>query len=371
MTQAGALKSPHKLKLGLFGLNVDNACAATKIDGVFHPTWANVKAITGKADAAGFDALVPVARWRGFGGEIDFNGACFETYTWAAGLAEATRNPAVFSTSHVPTIHPIVAAKQATTIDHISNGRFALNIVTGWYEPELEMFGAPVMDHEERYKYADEWLQIVKLLWTREDEFDYEGKYFSIKRGFHQPKPIQKPFPPVMNAGGSQTGRHFAARNCDMIFVHIKGEDVASARRDVEEVRKLAREEYGREIEVWANSYCVIGDTDEEALKFRDWYVNEMGDWEAIDNLVGGIGLTSKVLPPEMLEAAKYHFIAGFGGYPLVGRKERIASEMAKLSSAGLDGVLMSWPRYEEGLTRFIAEVLPLLEQEGLRVSLK
>jgi FMNH2-dependent dimethyl sulfone monooxygenase len=365
-----ALQSANRLKLGLFGLNVDNACAATKIDGVFHPTWANVKAITGKADAAGFDALVPVARWRGFGGEIDFNGACYETYAWAAGLGEATKKPAVFSTSHVPTIHPIVAAKQATTIDHISNGRFALNIVTGWYEPELEMFGAPVMEHEERYKYADEWLQIVKMLWTCEDEFDFEGKYFKIKRGFHQPKPIQKPFPPVMNAGGSQTGRHFAAKNCDMIFVHIKGEDIESARRDIEEVRKLAREEYGREIQVWANTYCVIGDTDEEALKFRDWYVNEMGDWEAINNLVGGIGLTSKVLPPDMLEAAKYHFIAGFGGYPLVGTKDRIASELQKLSDVGLDGALMSYPRYEEGLTRFIAEVMPLLVQQGLRAPI-
>ena len=368
MADAHALQSPHKLKLGCFGLNVDNACAATKIDGVFQTSWSNVKTITAKADKAGFDALVPVARWRGFGGEIDFNGACYETFAWAAGLGEATKTPALFSTCHVPTIHPIVAAKQGTTIDHISGGRFALNIVTGWYEPELEMFGAPVMEHDERYVYADEWLQVLKSLWTREDEFDFEGKYFTVKRGYHKPKPIQKPFPPVMNAGGSQVGRHFAAKNCDMIFVHIKGEDIESARRDIADVRNLARQEYGRDIQVWANTYCVLGDTDKEALDFRDYYVNEMGDWDAINNLVGGIGLTSQVLPPEMLEAAKYHFIAGFGGYPLVGTKDRIASEMKKLSDVGLDGALMSWPRYDEGITRFISDVMPLLEQQGLRL---
>ncbi len=59
-------------------------------------------------------------------------------------------------------------------------------------------------------------LDIVRALWTREEEFDYEGKYFQIKKGFHQPKPIQRPFPPVMNAGGSGIGRHFAAKHCDM-----------------------------------------------------------------------------------------------------------------------------------------------------------
>ena len=72
-----------------------------------------------------------MARWRGFGGATNFNGACYETFTWAAGVGGATEHATVFATSHVPTIHPIVAAKQATTIDHISNGRFALNLVMG------------------------------------------------------------------------------------------------------------------------------------------------------------------------------------------------------------------------------------------------
>ena len=347
-------------------MNVDNACAITTIDGVFHPTWDNVKRLTRMADTAGFEALVPVARWRGFGGVTNFNGACYETFTWAAGVGGATDRAAVFATSHVPTIHPIVAAKQATTVDHITGGRFALNIVCGWFVPELEMFGAPIMEHDERYAYAAEWLEVLKRLWTAEEEFDYDGRYFQIKRGFHQPKPIQRPFPVIMNAGGSPVGRHFATRHCDMIFIHIKGQDMAAAKKDIDEVRMLASE-YGRDIEVWANCYCVIGDTDEDALKFREWYVREKGDWQAVDNLVRVLGLQSGVLPKEQLEGAKYHFIAGWGGYPLVGSPSRIADEIGKLSSVGLDGALLSWPRYEEGLTRFIDEVMPLVEQAGLR----
>jgi len=77
--------------------------------------------------------------------------------------------------------------------------------------------------------------------------------------------------------------------------------------------------------------------------------------------------LQSGVLPKEQLEGAKYHFIAGWGGYPLVGSPARIADEIGKLSSVGLDGALLSWARYEEGLTRFIGEVMPLIEQTGLR----
>ena len=67
------------------------------------------------ADKAGFEALVPVARWKGFGGQTNFNGSCFETYTWAAAISAITDQISVLSTSHVPTVHPILAAKQATT----------------------------------------------------------------------------------------------------------------------------------------------------------------------------------------------------------------------------------------------------------------
>ena len=115
MNAGSALPGNNRFKLGLFGLNVDRACAITTIDGVFRPTWDNVKRLTRKADAAGFEAVVPVARWRGFGGVTNFNGACYETFTWAAGVSAATDRVAVFATSHVPTLHPIVAAKQATT----------------------------------------------------------------------------------------------------------------------------------------------------------------------------------------------------------------------------------------------------------------
>src|SRR5215211_9129607 len=70
----------------------------------------------------------------------------------------------------------------------------SLNVVTGWHRPEMEMFGAPFLDHDVRYDLSVEWLAIIKRLWTEDDEFDFDGKYFKIRKGYLAPKPIQKPF---------------------------------------------------------------------------------------------------------------------------------------------------------------------------------
>ena len=142
-----------------------------------------------------FEALVPVARWHGFGGKTNPQGPGFEAYTWAAGIAASTSKLGVVSTSHITINHPIVAAKQSAVIDHISDGRFILNIVTGWNQPEIEMFGKPMLGHEERYACAEEWLGIVKRLWTEDESFDHEGRFYKITKGYLQPKPIQAPLP--------------------------------------------------------------------------------------------------------------------------------------------------------------------------------
>ena len=158
-----------------------------------------------------------------------------------------------------------MAAKQATTIDHVTGGRFALNIVTGWNRPEIEMFGSPLMEHNDRYDCAVEWLDIMKQLWTREEPFDFEGSFYKIKKGYLQPKPIQRPFPAVMNAGGSDRGQHFAAKHCDMVYVVFGSHDFDDCKAKVDAYRELARKEYGREIQVWSYAYVVQGETEKEA----------------------------------------------------------------------------------------------------------
>jgi dimethylsulfone monooxygenase len=307
----------------------------------------------------------------GFGGKTNFNGTCFKTYTWASAISAITDQISVLSTSHVPTVHPILAAKQATTIDHVSSGRFTLNIVCGWFQPELEMFGAKIMEHDERYTYASEWLHVLRLLWTSEEEFDFEGKYFRIHKGFHQPKPIQRPFPAIMNAGGSPVGQRFAAKEADIAFVSIEKHDAETVKSRVDALRCLAYDEFKRPVQVWNSSYVVCRPTEKEATDYLNYYVKEKGDWEAVENLVRIFGMQSLALPSHVLEEFKFHFIAGWSGFPLVGTPEQIVDKLQMLSRNGLDGTALSFVNYQEELPQFTADVVPLMEQAGLRSPFK
>jgi len=361
------LFSDNKLKLGTFGANVSNGCAATLADGHLEMTWPNTRSIVTAADALGFEIDVPVARWKGFGGQTNFNGTCFETLTWASGLAAVTNHSTIFSTSHVPTLHPIVAAKQCTTADHISNGRFGLNIVCGWFADEFQMFGSPMMEHQQRYDYAAEWIEVVKKLWTVEEEFDFEGRFFKIEKGFHQPKPLQRPHPPIMNAGSSPTGARFAAKYADVAFFALRDETIPNNGPPIEALRQLGKEEFGRTFQIWANGWVVCRRTEKEAQDYAHHFIYEKGDWAAADNLVAQIGVQHTHLPRDVLERVRYRFLAGWGGLPLVGTPEQIVDKLSQVSAIGIDGMVLSWVNYDEGLEQWGREVMPLLEQEGLR----
>jgi FMNH2-dependent dimethyl sulfone monooxygenase len=356
----------RKLKLGTFGTNLDRGCAISTIDRVLEINWPNTLELARISEQMEFEALVPIGRWRGFGGVTNFNGPGFECFSWAAGIGASTKYSGIFATSHVPTIHPMMAAKQATTIDHITNGRFALNLVTGWHRPEIEMFGAPLMEHD-GYECGREWLEIMKRLWSEDEEFDYDGRFYQIKKGYLAPKPIQRPFPAVMNAGGSDKGQHFAAKYCDMVYVVFGSHDFDDCKAKVDSYRELARKEYGREIQVWSYAYVVQGETEQEAKAYFDEYVNQKGDWEAVTNLVDTMIANAKTLPSAVLAEMKKHFIAGWGGYPLVGNKEQIVDGLVTMQKMGLDGTLLNWPRYIDDMRWFQQHVYPLVQQAGLR----
>jgi alkanesulfonate monooxygenase SsuD/methylene tetrahydromethanopterin reductase-like flavin-dependent oxidoreductase (luciferase family) len=282
-------------------------------------------------------------------------------------MGALTNNPAVFATCHVPTMHPVMAAKQAATIDHISGGRFTLNVVTGWYRPEIEMFGTPLLEHDTRYDMATEWIGIIKRLWTSEAEFDFEGKFYRIKGGTLAPKPLQKPHPVIMSAGVSPKGREFAAHHADVNFINLEAHDFEAVRARVNASRQTAWDECKREIQVWTNAYIFQGDTEADARAFYKECVFDKGDWAGVENLVNTMGINSQSIPAPILQTLKEHFIAGWVGYPLIGTKEQIVDGLSLLQQAGFDGIVLTWPRYVEDMKRFQTETFPLVQQAGLR----
>src|ERR1700691_4291322 len=129
-----AMYNDNALKLGFFGSNCSSGRFLTTVPERWRATWDDNLQLAQLLDEAGFDFFLPIARWKGYGGETDYHGATFETLTWAAALLAVTKQLTIFGTVHVPLFSPLIAAKQMVTADHAGHGRFALNIVCGWNE---------------------------------------------------------------------------------------------------------------------------------------------------------------------------------------------------------------------------------------------
>jgi len=111
----------------------------------------------------------------------------------------------------------------------------------------------------------------------------------------------------------------------------------------------------------------VQGETEQEAKDYFEDYVQTKGDWEAVSNLVDTMIANAKTLPAAVLAEMKKHFIAGWGGYPLIGTREQIVDGLLRLKKIGLDGTLLNWPRYIDDMCWFRDHVYPLVVQAGLR----
>ena len=360
------LYNDNRMKIGVMAFNCSHGSTVTTADGAWPMTWEDNKALAQMADAAGFEALLPVGRWKGYGGETNFNNRTFESLTWASGIGAVTSYSTVFATVHAPLMHPVAVAKMAATADHISGGRFALTVVAGWFKNEFEMFGTDMKEHDARYEFAAEWIEVIKRLWSEEEAFDYHGEHFQGTALWSQPKPLQSPRPPIMNAGSSPAGQDFSARHADMNFVMLRQKDDDSDRAQISQLKSLAAD-IGRRSQCWIHVYVVCRETEKEAQDYLNHYVIEKGDDVAVANMLEIFGLQSETLTPDVIEAFKFHFKAGHGGYPLVGTPAQIVDGIEHLSRLGVDGMLISWVDYLGECRQWIDEVLPLMEQAGLR----
>ncbi len=355
------LYNANRMKIGIFGMNVSNGGTISKAPTSHRSTFQHNLSIAQKADRMGLEFLVPFGRWKSFGGDTDYNGDCMEVYTWAAALAARTERIMLFATSHVSTMHPIMAAKQGATIDHISNGRWGLNVVCGWYVPEMEMFGDTQSPHDERYARAGEWVEVVKRLW-RENHFDHVGPHYRVKDGYLEPKPVQQPV--IVNAGVSDAGRDFSARHVDFNFITM--DSVESAAAIAADVRSRARAR-GRDIGILGYGFILVRDTEREARAAFEAII-EAGDWGAARNIMGVLGMESDSFSAQIEQFAR-RFVAGWGGYALVGTPESVTDQFIALERAGVQGMALVWQDYDQELPYFGERVLPLLRQAGLRVT--
>ncbi len=361
-----AMYNSNQLKIGLFGANCSSGRAVTTVPERWSGTWPDNLRLARMADEAGIDFLLPVARWKGYGGDTDYQGATLETVTWACGLLASTRRITVFGTVHAPLFNPLIAAKEFVTADHIGEGRFGLNLVVGWNEDEFEMFGVKQRDHEQRYDYAQEWIDAVKKAWGPQDDFSFEGRYIKLANIRAKPKPFGGVRPLIMNAGASPTGRAFALRNCDAFFTQASRTSMEETAQRVADVKTEAAG-HGREIDVYAVGVVTCKPTQSEAEHYYRHCIVDNADWSAVDLILAKKDISVKSVGEAAFRQERLNYANGMGGTAVVGDPDRVARQLAELSRAGLRGVGVSFVNYADELPFFCDEVLPRLARMGLR----
>jgi dimethylsulfone monooxygenase len=362
-----AMGTRNRLKLGLFGANCSSGRAVTMVPERWSGSWADCVRLAQMADRDGIEFMLPIGRWKGYGGATDYQGATWETVTWAAGLLAKTERLTVFGTVHAPLIAPLIAAKEFVTADHIGEGRFGLNLVCGWNEGEFEMFGATLRDHETRYDYAQEWLDVIKLAWSPGEDVDFDGSFFRLKGIRAKPKPHGGTRPLIMNAGASATGQAFAIRNCDALFSNIsRGISFEETASHIRNVRGLAQQAC-RDIDVYTVGVVTCRKSAREAQDYYRHAVVDNADWAAVDSILAMKNVTPAQYSPEEFQRIRDHQANGMGGLPLVGDPDIVADSMIRLAQTGLRGIGISFVNYLNELPYFCAEVLPRLARAGLR----
>jgi dimethylsulfone monooxygenase len=238
--------------------------------------------------------------------------------------------------------------------------------VVGWNEGEFEMFGVEQREHEDRYDYAQEWIDALKLIWSDRDDFDFQGKYFNMKGIRAKPKPYQGTRPLIMNAGSSPTGQAFAIRNCEAFFIQASRVSLEETTQRVAKVQELAKQS-GREIGFYTVGVVTCRPTQKEAEDYYHYSTVEHADWSAVDSILALKNISPQSVPMQEFLTKRNQYAQGMGGLPIVGDPDFVARQLADLSKAGLTGIGISLVNYIDELPFFCDEVLPRLERMGVR----
>jgi pyrimidine oxygenase len=303
------------------------------------------------AEEEGFDFVMAMGKWRGFGGATSHWGSSLEAVTMMAGIAAITKRIRIWTTLHAILHNPAVAAKMIATLDQISSGRAGLNIVAGAYRGEFEQMGAwdASLDHDERYALTEEWTQIVKRLW-REPSVTFKGRFFDFRDCVSEPKPAKPPF--VLCAGMSRRGFEFSVREADGCF--IGGRDAAETREASRRAHVLAAE-LGKPI----RTYCMMtvitaatdGEAEAKARKYRDGL-----DEGAVAGMLQSYGVEGNAMTARAQGA--------FMTQTAIGSPARCADQIETfLRDCDIDGLMFITDDYDESLRAIGREILPHLRK--------
>jgi len=365
---AQAFRQP--LFLGLFLPIQAGGWSASTLPRTTTWTFDYNKALTLKAEELGFELVFALSQWLpkgGYGGV--FNGQALDSFITTASLAAVTTKIMLISTIHVlyGPWHPLHLAKYGATLDHISGGRWGINVVTGHRAVEHEAFGWSRIEHDQRYEIATEFIEVLQRLWIEQENFSFEGKSsWKLKGAFVNPKPIYGR-PTLVNATGSDAGIPYAARYSDIVFVTSPGgSDIESALQALPahtaRIKQAARDQ-GREVRLLLNPLVISRETEQETWAYHDAIVAHADPAASMQNFDSDAhawkGRVGK-------DAPKRRAIGG--NVEVIGTPAQVVEQFARLKQAGIDGLQLSFFDFQPDLAFFGEQVLPLMQRVGLRL---
>lgn len=350
----------NRLDLGLFLPIASNGFVFSRNAPAYPPSYRDNLEIALEAERIGFDYIFSMAKWRGFGGDVAMWDSSFDSFSLMLGLAAKTERVDLVATVNPLLFHPAVMAKMAATFDDVSNGRLALNLITGGLMGEYHQMGVVPPDYEaNRYAYAAEWIQVVKRLWS-EERVTHDGRYFSLDDCVSDPKPLQKPHPRLICAATSDEGLRFTAREADWCF--ISGRDIPGVGERARRARAIAAEE-GASLKTALLTMLVIGDDQADAMR-RAEHLIDGADIVALTNagLAQASDSRARTAAHGAQRLADHRQI--FFGLPIIGGPVEIAEQLLALARDNeVDSIAVIFPDYKDGLQRFETGVLPLLRR--------
>lgn len=311
------------------------------------------------AEKAGFEyALTQIRFTAGYGAEYQH-----ESVSFSQALLHATTRLKVLAAILPGPWNPAVVAKQIATIDHISNGRIAINVVSGWFKGEFQAIGEPWLEHDERYRRSNEFIRALKGIWT-EDNFTFKGDFYRFTDYTLSPKPVQKPHPEIFQGGSSLAARDNAASVSDWYFTN--GNTPEGLKAQIDDIQAKAAQN-GHTVRIGVNAFVIARDTEEEAKAVLADIVKH-AHVEAVHAFGDAVKQAGKASPEGEGNWAKSTFedlVQYNDGFRtnLIGTPLQIAERIVALKAIGVDLVLAGFLHFIEEVEYFGEKVLPLVRK--------
>ncbi len=353
------------MNIGVFIPIGNNGWLISKNAPQYMPTFELNKEIVQKAEHYDFDFALSMIKLRGFGGETEFWEHNLESFTLMAGLAAVTERIQLFGTVATLTIPPAIVARMASTIDSISNGRFGVNLVTGWQKPEYSQMGLWPGDDffASRYDYLNEYAQVLRDLWTT-GHCDLKGDYLTMEDCRVSPKPQADM--KLICAGQSEAGMAFTARYADYNFCFGRGVNTPQAFAPTVERLMKATAQSDRDVTACVLFMIIAAETDEAAHERWEYY--KAGADEAAIAWLGeqAAADTKSKSDTNVRQMADSTSAVNINMGTLVGSFSNIAKMLDEVSEvSGTSGVMLVFDDFIRGMDDFGQKIQPLMKSRA------